>query len=218
MAQDLAEIVGTALIMLAVDFTELAKKFRSFFELDTNCDFPAMLLMEDKIVSKDEKYNFDIISDSEWKHGKNVQAFYFHSEGVHQIGIKESVYQKARDGDKSALLVIAHEISHWALINICRINLPVLDDGSVQSVVMRRITENLADLLTSLLVTPEKILLENGGERKLLCSALSQKQTDFASFYSQNIKFLQAKVVEEALKAAKRQGGKQIELKEAMAG
>lgn len=218
MAQDVAEIVGTALIMLAVDFTELAKKFRAFFELDTDCDFPAMLLMEDKIVSKDEKYDFDIISDSEWEHGKNVQAFYKHSEGVHQIGIRESVYQEARNGNKSALLVIAHEISHWALINICRINLPVFDDGSVQSLVMRRISENLADLLTSLLVTPEKNLLENGRERKLLCSALSQKQSDFANFYSQNIKFFRAKVTEEALKAARRQGGKQIELKNAMAG
>lgn len=218
MAQDVAEIVGTALIMLAVDFTELAKKFRSFFELGSDSDFPAMLLMEDKIVSKDEKYDFDIVSDCEWEHGENVQAFYFHSEGVHQIVIKESVYQKARNGDKSALLVIAHEISHWALINICRINLPVQDDGSVQSIVMRRITENLADLLTSLLVTPEKILSENGKGGKLLCSALSRRQSDFASFYSQNIKLLQAKVMEEALRAARRQGGKQIELREVKAG
>ena len=191
---DQISVVGTVILMMIVDFKKMAVEFKKFFGLDSTQNFPALSIAENKLCMADECFEFIVIANSDWNYEDSVQAYYKHSENRHEIGIKESVYKKARSGDRSALYSIAHEISHWGLINYFKLNLGVQEFerlDPVSKAVFMNIHENIADLLTSLLVFSEEELLkaQSAGDFDF-SSCMGKDQISLALFYCQNRKAL----------------------------
>lgn len=187
-------VVGTVILMMIVDFKKMAVEFKKFFGLDSTQSFPALSIAENKISQADAHFEFNVIADSDWSCRDSVQAYYKHCSNSHEIGIKESVYERARNGDRTALYSIAHEISHWGLINYFKINLGVQEFDQLDPVsraVLMNIHENIADLLTSLLVFSEEELLHAQGAGDFdFSSCMSKDQISLALFYCQNHKTL----------------------------
>ncbi len=187
-------VIGTVIMMMIVDFKKMAVEFKKFFEFDSLQNFPSLNITENKLSMADDFFAFNVIEDEDWNYKDSVQAYYKHSENCHEIGIKNSVYQKARHGDKSALFSIAHEISHWALINYFKINLGLkemeqLDE--VSKLIICNIHENMADLLTLYLLFSEEELLKANCAKDLdFSSCMSENQFSLAHFYCQNHKVL----------------------------
>ncbi|MBP3743393.1 MAG: hypothetical protein J6J00_10450 [Treponema sp.] len=187
---DQISVVGTVILMMIVDFTKMAVEFKKFFGLDSSQTFPALSIAENKLCMADNHFEFNVIADSEWNCKESVQAYYKHSEHHHEIGIKESVYKKACNGDKTALVSIAHEISHWGLINYFNINIGIKEIEKLDAfsrVIAMNIYENIADLLTTLLVFSEDELLkaQSAGDTDF-SSCMSENQISLALFYCQN--------------------------------
>ena len=191
---DQISVVGTVILMMIVDFKKMAVEFKKFFGLSSTQNFPALSIAENKLCMTDECFEFIVIANSDWNYEDSVQAYYKHSENRHEIGIKESVYKKARSDDRSALYSIAHEISHWGLINYFKLNLGVQEFerlDPVSKAVFMNIHENIADLLTSLLVFSEEELLkaQSAGDFDF-SSCMGKDQISLALFYCQNRKAL----------------------------
>ncbi len=191
---DQISVVGTVILMMIVDFKKMAVEFKKFFGLDSTQMFPALSIAENKLCQADAHFEFNVIPDAEWTCKNSVQAYYKHCKNRHEICIKESVYDKARNGDRGALYSIAHEISHWGLINYFNINLGVQEFEQldpVSRVVLMNIHENIADLLTSLLVFSEEELLNAQSAGDLdFSSCMSKDQVSLALFYCQNHQIL----------------------------
>ncbi|MGN0729732.1 hypothetical protein [Treponema sp.] len=189
-------VVGTVILMMVVDFKKMAVEFRKFFGLDSTQNFPALSIAENKLCQADAQFEFNIVADADWYYKDSIQAYYKHHANRHEIGIKESVYGKARNGDKSALYSIAHEISHWGLINYFKINLGLAESEQIDPVVkavLIKIHENIADLLTSLLVFSEEELLHAQSAGDLdFGSFMGKDQISLALFYFQNHEILAA--------------------------
>ena len=187
-------VVGTIILMMIVDFKKMAVEFKKFFELDSSQMFPALSIAENKLLQADTHFQFNIKPDAEWNCKDSIQAYYRHCANLHEICIKESVYEKARNGDRGALYSIAHEISHWGLLNYFNINLGVQEFerlDPVSKIVLMNIHENMADLLTSLLVFTEEELLNAQSAGDLdFSSCMSKDQISLALFYCQNHKTL----------------------------
>lgn len=187
-------VVGTVILMMIVDFEKMAVEFKKFFGLDSAQMFPALSIAENKLCQADANFEFKIVADAEWNCKDSVQAYYRHCANLHEICIKESVYEKARSGDRSAIYSIAHEISHWGLINYFKLNLGIKEFGQldpVSKVVLMNIHENIADLLTSLLVFSKEELLNAQSAGDLdFSSCMSEDQISLALFYCQNHKAL----------------------------
>lgn len=187
-------VVGTVILMMIVDFKKMAVEFKKFFGLDSTQKFPALSIAENKLCMADECFEFNVIADTDWNYKDSVQAYYKHSKNRHEIGVKESVYKKARSGDKNALTSVAHEISHWGLINYFNINLGIKEfeklDAISKSIILN-IHENIADLLTALLVFSEEELMQANCAKDLdFSSCMSENQFSLALFYCQNHKLL----------------------------
>lgn len=206
MAEQL-EAAGTVFLMMILDFKKMAVEFRKIFSISDNEKFPALHIAENGIYEKDGDFEFNIVSDSDWHFKDSVQAYYRHSSSKHEIGIRESVYQKALGGDKNALVSIAHEISHWALINCFEVNFGI--DISIPPAarqILIGIHENLTDLLTSLLIFPEdKLMSAKSAEEIEDSSCMSGEQIDLALFYCQNYKILQENFIRNILPQIERQ-------------
>lgn len=196
---DQISVVGTVILMMIVDFKRMAVEFKRFFGLDSTQNFPSLSIAENKLCQADAHFGFRIIADCDWKRGDSVQAYYEHRANRHEIGIKESVYKKACDGDRGALLSIAHEISHWGLINYFKMNLGIKNFGQLDKVaqaVFIGIHENIADLLTTLLVFSEDELLKANSAKELdFGSGMSEDQFSLALFYCKNHSFLEENFV-----------------------
>lgn len=194
---DQISVVGTVILMMIVDFKQMAVEFKKFFGLDSTQMFPALSIAENKLCQADAHFEFNVIPDAEWTCKESIQAYYKHCANLHEICIKESVYEKARNGDRGALYSIAHEISHWGLINYFKINLGVQEFEQldpVSKVVLMNIHENIADLLTSLLVFSEEELLKAQSAGDLdFSSCMSKDQLSLALFYCQNHQILTEK-------------------------
>lgn len=190
---DQLSIVGTIILMMVVDFKRMAVEFKRFFALDSAQSFPALSIAENKLFEADERFEFNIIADNDWSHTDSVHAYYRHSKNLHEIGIRESVYDKARNGDRTSLCSIAHEISHWGLINYFKFDFSADVINKLDPIsrsIFIQIHENIADLLTSLLVFSEKELIKAHGAGGPDCSSgLSKNQISLASFYCQNHEF-----------------------------
>lgn len=191
---DQISVVGTVILMMIVDFKQMAVEFKKFFGLDSTQKFPALSIAENKLCQADAHFEFNIIPNAEWICKESIQAYYKHCANLHEICIKESVYEKARNGDRGALYSIAHEISHWGLINYFKINLGVQkfeQFDPLSKAVFMNIHENIADLLTSLLVFSEEELLkaQSAGDWDFT-SCMSKDQVSLALFYCQNHKIL----------------------------
>lgn len=187
-------LVGTVFIMMIVDFKKMAVEFKKFFGLDATQIFPALSIAENKICIADDSFQFSVIADKEWNYKESIQAYYKHSEHCHEIGIKESVYNKARNGDRTALISIAHEIAHWGLINYFNINLGIKEVEQLDAVsksIFVNIHENIADLLTTLLVFSEEELSQAESVKDLdFSTCMGENQFSLALFYCQNYKTL----------------------------
>ncbi|MCH5295925.1 MAG: hypothetical protein J1F14_08525 [Treponema sp.] len=187
-------VIGTVILMMVVDFKKMAVEFRRHFGLASGQAFPALSIAENKLCEADGQFEFSIIPDSEWGHKDSVQAYYRHSESHHEIAIKESVYHKARGGDREALVSIAHEISHWGLINHFNLKLGVTEANVLDPVlesILIRIHENMADLLTTLFLFSEEELLNAHCAGDLdYGSCMSEGQISLALFYYKNHKVL----------------------------
>lgn len=196
---DQISVVGTVFLMMIVDFKRIAVEFKRFFGLDSTQNFPSLSIAENKLCQADAQFEFSIIADCDWECKDSVQAYYEHRANRHEIGIKESVYQKARNGDRSALLSIAHEISHWGLINYFKLNFGINDFGQFDEItqgIFIDIHENSADLLTALLVFSEEELLKARSARELdFGSCMSEGQFSLALFYCKNHTFLEENFV-----------------------
>ena len=191
---DQISVVGTVILMMIVDFKKMAVEFKRFFGLDSTQKFPALSIVENKLCQTDTNFEFNVIADADWNCKDSVQAYYRHCASLHEICIKESVYEKARSGDRSALYSIAHEISHWGLLNNFKLNLGVKEFEQldpVSKVVLMNIHENIADLLTSLLVFSEEELLkaQSAGDFDF-SSCMGKDQISLALFYCQNHQIL----------------------------
>ncbi len=187
-------IMGTVFLMMIVDFKKMACEFKKFFGLDSAQKFPALNIAEKQLYMSDECFEFNVIEDSEWNCKDSVQAYYKHSKNCHEIGIKESVYQKARSGDKTALISIAHEISHWGLINHFKLDIGIKEVNELNDFlkgIIFNIHENITDLLTALLVFSEKELSQAECAKEIdFSSCMSENQFSLAHFYCRNHKAL----------------------------
>ena len=191
---DQISVVGTVILMMIVDFKKMAVEFKRFFGLDSTQKFPALSIAENTLCQADTNFEFNVIADADWNCKDSVQAYYKHCANLHEICIKESVYEKARSGDRSALYSIAHEISHWGLINYFKLNLGLKEFerlDPVSKAVLINIHENIADLLTSLLVFSEEELLkaQSAGDFDF-SSCMGKDQISLALFYCQNHQIL----------------------------
>lgn len=200
MAEQL-EAVGTVLVIMFLDFKRMAVEFRKLFSLSDCGNFPALDIAENEIYEKDKDFEFNIVSDCDWDFKNSVQAYYRHSSSKHEIGIKESVYNKALGGDRNALVSIAHEISHWALINCFKLNFGLdVTLPQVAKDILIGIHENLTDLLTSLLIFPEDELMKAKSAQEIEGgSCIGGLQLDLALFYCQNYKTLQENFISNIL-------------------
>ncbi|BDC97280.1 hypothetical protein [Treponema saccharophilum] len=191
---DQISVVGTVILMMIVDFKQMAVEFKKFFGLSSTQNFPALSIAENTLCQADTNFEFNVIADADWDCKESVQAYYKHRANLHEICIKESVYERARSGDRSALYSIAHEISHWGLINYFKLNLGLQEFerlDTVSKAVFMNIHENIADLLTSLLVFSEEELLkaQSAGDFDF-GSCMGKDQISLALFYCQNHKVL----------------------------
>ena len=215
-------IIFTTLLMVLVDFKKIAGEFRKVFNLNSTEEFPAVKIAENKIHESYDKYTISIIPDAEWNYKNSVQAYYKHSDAVHEIGIKESVYRKALGGDKDALFSIAHEVVHWGLINHFNFHFGLKDNTPQEAkVILCGIHENLVDLITPLLVLSEAELEKaRGAKSNLDYTCLSVGQLDLALFYSQNYDVIQEnfkKNIAPLLKKAASKGGIEQKQKKGLA-
>lgn len=211
MAEEIT-ILLTAAFMSLIDFKKIVNEFRTVFKLGLTEEFPAVKIAERDIPESDSKFTTRIIADCEWDFKDSVQAYYRHSENVHEIGIKESVYRRALDGDKDALFSVAHEIVHWGLVNHIKLRFGLNKDVPHEvNVVLCGVHENFVDLITPLLVLSEEELKAAQGARpELDYTCLSGGQLDLALFYYQNYDVLQEnfkKNIEPYLKKAAQEGG-----------
>ncbi|WP_191017965.1 hypothetical protein [Treponema zioleckii] len=183
-------VIGTVILMMIVDFKQMAVEFKKFFGLDSTQNFPALSIAENKLCQADAHFEFTVIADADWNCRDSIQAYYRHCANRHEICIKESVYERARNGDRSALYSIAHEISHWGLFNYFKINLGVQEFEQLDpfsKAVFMNIHENMADLLTSLLVFSEEEFLHSQGAGDFdFSSCMSKDQISLVLFYCQN--------------------------------
>lgn len=211
MAEQISILLTTAL-MFFIDFKKVANEFRKVFNLGMTEEFPAVKIAERKIPESDSKFTVAIVADSEWTFLNSVQAYYRHSENVHEIGIKESVYLKALGGDKDALFSVAHEIVHWGLINQFDFRFGLNEDVPHEvKMILCGIHENLVDLVTPLLVLSEdELKAAQSARADLDYTCLSGGQLDLALFYSQNYDVLQKNFkrnIAPYLRKAMRKGG-----------
>jgi len=201
-------IFGTVIMMMIVDFEKIAQEFKRFFGLDSNHRFPALNIAEKTLCVADSNFIFSVIADDEWKEKESVQAYYRHTEKVHEICIKESVYEKARKGDMSALGSILHELSHWALINYFKINLGIKDFSKFKTttrITLIKIHENMADLLTALVLFSEEELVQaECTGNKVYNSCMGLKQISLALFYCQNHKMLTDHFIKKIMEVKRR--------------
>ena len=72
--------LGTALIMMVVDFKKMAFEFKKFLGLDLTQAFPALNIAENKLCYADAQFEFCIVADSDWNCKDSVNAYYKHSK------------------------------------------------------------------------------------------------------------------------------------------
>ena len=187
-------LLWTIVLMMLIDFKKVAVDFRNFFGLGSSQSFPVLTIAENKLCEADSSFMFNIIADKDWNYKDNIQAYYCHSTNSHEIGIRESVYNKARNGNKQALYSLAHEISHWTFFNYSGMEFNVKKYQQLapsQKAAFTIISENIADLLTALFLCNEDELFNALGEADSeYSSCMSKAQISVALFYCKNYKIL----------------------------
>lgn len=107
---------------------EFAKLFRHHFGLDNAIRIPIVHLL-DILSEKFESFNYEVVDDSELP--KAIHAETNIITGV--IRIKESVYNRACDGEGRDRMTIAHEIGHWFTLCYCGFTLQRSFDKNIPS-------------------------------------------------------------------------------------
>ena len=142
-----------ALVLLMLNKQYVSAKLREFFKLDKADEHSIVSKLEIAMTKKDKLFCLNVIPDNEWKEGESVQAYYRHSKTSHEIGIKESVYEKACEGQPFAVFTFVHETAHWGLINNfnhCLAKWTSLDEKGRRS--LRRMHESFADVISVILL------------------------------------------------------------------
>lgn len=148
--------IKAALLLLILHQKTVSAKLREFFKLDNADENSIVKRLEITMTKKDNLFCLNVIPDSEWKEGETIQAYYKHSDTSHEIGIKESVYEKACEGQLFAVFIFAHETCHWAFINSsqhCLKKWSSLDEKGRKT--LRRMHESFADVMSVILLHRE---------------------------------------------------------------
>ena len=90
----------------------VAKWFRHRYGIEKYVYFPVLEIMD--VFSLDNKVSFDIVDEDELDVNTLADTDIFNNV----IRIKESVYQKACDGDGLARMTIVHEMGHYVLLKV----------------------------------------------------------------------------------------------------
>ncbi len=145
-------IKRTAIFIQLYDFSKITSKLIDFFGVSSPDSRLTVTKIELAITKADTLFQLNVIPDDKWPYGQNIQAYYLHSETLHEIGIQESVYNRACNGDLNALSSFLHEACHWVAINILYL--------SVTDEYFKQFHENIVDLLTAMLMLHKTELAE----------------------------------------------------------
>ena len=88
-------IKRTAIFIQLYDFSKITSKLIDFFGVSSPDSRLTVTKIELAITKADTLFQLNVIPDDEWPYDKNIQAYYLHSETVHEIGIQEPVYNRA---------------------------------------------------------------------------------------------------------------------------
>lgn len=152
--------------------------------------------IEIAIEKADDLFQLNVISDDEWPCDQNIQAYYLHSDSLHEIGIKETVYHRACERDLDALTSFVHEACHWAAIKF--LGLSVLGEFTD---LRKQFHENVVDFLTALLMLHMPELAEKSASE---IKGIKSCPMSLALFYSQNHKLFENNFVENILPSLKK--------------
>ena len=148
--------ITIVLLLLMLNQKAASAKLREFFMMD-NADVHSIVSkLEIAMTKKDKLFCLNVIPDSEWVVGESVRAYYKHSETSHEIGIKESVYEKACEGQPFAVFTFVHEAAHWSVFNSFNQSLTKwasLDEKARRY--LRKMHENFADVISVMLLNRE---------------------------------------------------------------
>ncbi len=150
--------------------------------------FNPVHVMENVIPLVDSSFNYQIVDEAEWKHGKFLAAFY--SPESNCIVLRSDVYEKALDGDGLSKITVTHEVTHCIQSIIMRFlrSLEVVDFKTElcrnDSDEMRR-HESQTDCIMSLVLSPEN-LLENRSDEDI---AMEYLVSPLMSFMCSSIKY-----------------------------
>ncbi|MDD6486196.1 MAG: hypothetical protein PUF61_04555 [Spirochaetales bacterium] len=145
-------IKRTAIFIQLYDFSKITSKLIDFFGVSSPDSLLTVTKIELAITKADTLFQLNVIPEDKWPYGQNIQAYYLHSETLHEIGIQESVYNRACNGDLNALSSFLHEACHWVAINILYL--------SVTDEYFKQFHENIVDLLTAMLMLHKTELAE----------------------------------------------------------
>ena len=98
-----------------IQIREIARFTRKLLKIRT-VKFPVLKCLEKLIDKFPNNLYYSILSDDEFE--KNVMAALVKEENMYCIRIRETVYEKAVNGDRACIGFICHEICHFILIHI----------------------------------------------------------------------------------------------------
>lgn len=173
-------IKRTAIFIQLYDFSKITSKLIDFFGVSSPDSRLTVTKIELAITKADTLFQLNVIPDDKWPYGQNIQAYYLHSETVHEIGIQESVYNRACNGDLNALSSFVHEACHWAVIKFLYLSL------TGESV--KQFHENIVDLLTAMLMLQKTELAEQSAS---IIDSIKSCPISLALFYCKLHKLLE---------------------------
>ena len=95
------------------EIREIARAFRNYLGID-NRDYINIVDYLDIMTKHDYLFDYEIVADDEMEESKQAETDVIN----HYIRIKQSVYDRACDGNKVDRMTIAHEFGHYILICI----------------------------------------------------------------------------------------------------
>lgn len=197
-------IKRTAIFIQLYDFSKITSKLIDFFGVSSPDSRLTVTKIELAITKADTLFQLNVIPDDKWPYGQNIQAYYLHSETLHEIGIKESVYNRACNGDLNALSSFLHEACHWVAINFLYL--------SVTDEYFKQFHENIVDLLTALLMLHKTELAEKSAS---IIDSIKSCPISLALFYCKHHKLLEHNFNENILPKLEKLAAKHLNAKEA---
>ncbi len=193
---EIISIWRTALFIQLYDCSKITSTLIRFFVGRSPESRLTVAKIEIALEKADDLFQLNVISDDEWSYGQNIQAYYLHSDSLHEIGIKESVYLRACEGDLDALTSFVHEACHWAAIKFLGLSV----SGEFNEL-RKQFHENIVDFLTALLMLHMPELAEKSASE---IKGIKSCPMTLALFYSQNHKLFENNFYENILPSLKK--------------